>query len=117
MARKTKRVPFGENLASIRKTKGITQVELAKLAGVSQRVIAGYETVIKNPTPDIVIRLAKALKVSIDELMGFKSFSEKGYILKNKRLLKKLKALDNMPPSIQKRIIGLIDDLSGRNNK
>lgn len=64
--------------------------------------------------PDIVIRLAKALKVSIDELMGYKPTMEKEPPVKNRRLLKKLKAFDQLSLDDQKAILKHLDALSGK---
>ena len=108
------RQPFAQRLAQIRKAKGISQYALADAAGISQRMVAHYETVIQNPNPDVVVRLAKALKVSADEIMGLKPIKEKEPPLKNRKLLKRLKALDQMPPEDQKKIISHIDDLSAK---
>lgn len=103
------RTVFAERLVRIRTAKGITQIELARLAGISSRAVAHYETVGRNPPPEISVKLAKALKVSIDELMGHKALSEKGPLVKNRRLLKKMKELDELPPEDQKTILRMID--------
>ncbi len=103
------RTLFAERLVHIRTTKGITQIELARLAGISPRAVAHYETVGRSPSPEVAVRLAKALKVSIDEIMGHKALSEKGPLVKNKRLLKKMKELDELPTEDQKTILRMID--------
>ncbi len=104
-----KRTPFAENLATARKAKGLSQRELAKIVKVSPRVIALYETIIKNPTPEIVVRLAKTLDVSIDELMGHKPVKEKEAIPRN--IIKKARMLAELSPSDQKTVLGLVDVL------
>jgi transcriptional regulator with XRE-family HTH domain len=106
------RQPFAHRLVQVRKAKGISQYDLADMTGLSQRVIAHYETVIRNPNPDVVVKLAKALKVSSDELMGLAPLKEKEPPLKNRRLLRKLKVLDQFSVEDQKKIIGHIDDIS-----
>ncbi|HVN97193.1 MAG TPA: helix-turn-helix transcriptional regulator [Syntrophorhabdaceae bacterium] len=59
---------FGRNLSSARKEKGLTQEELVRLSGVAISQIRRYEADKSSPTLDVVMKLAKALGVSLDEL-------------------------------------------------
>ena len=59
---------FGTNLVRIRKDKGLTQEDLVKKSGVAISQIRRYEANKTSPTLDIIVRLVKALGVSIDEL-------------------------------------------------
>lgn len=106
------RQPFAIRLLQIRKGKGLSQYDLASLTGLSQRVIAHYETVIRNPNPTVVVKLAKALKVSADELMGIKPITDKEPPVKNRRLLKKLKVFDQLSHEDQKAVLKHIEALS-----
>ena len=58
---------YGKRLQEIRKAQGVTQVDLAKLSGVTQAVITHYETGKRTPTLERADKLAKALGVSLDE--------------------------------------------------
>ncbi len=75
---------FGENLKRIREEKGLTQKELAKLSGVSERMIQRYENGFTNPRLEAGKRIAQALNVSVHDLMTdnemfvAKSFEEYG---------------------------------------
>ena len=57
------------NLLEIRRRRGISQTELAKLAGISNGYISELENNLKSPTVEIVCKLAKALNCSLDELI------------------------------------------------
>jgi transcriptional regulator with XRE-family HTH domain len=105
---KTRRA-FAERFIRIRKAKGITQTELAKLAGVSQRVVALYETTITHPSADIVLRLARALDLSVDQLLGRRPIKIKAEISRN--TLKKAKMMEELPPDAQKSVMNMIDTL------
>ena len=59
---------FGRNLATVRKEKGFTQEVLVRKSGVAISQIRRYEADKSSPTLDVLIRLAKALGVSLDEL-------------------------------------------------
>lgn len=61
---------FGARLAELRKAAGYTQVELAEALGMSQRMIAYYESIENNPLAKILRLLAQTLRVSTDELLG-----------------------------------------------
>ncbi len=62
---------LAENLARIRKEKGLSQVELAKLAGVSKGTIGNYESGKRTRVPThIAFALAKALGVDPGELVA-----------------------------------------------
>ena len=59
-----------KNLKSIRKQKGFTQVSLSVFSGVNRVSIAKYETGKAEPNLETARKLADALGVTIDELVG-----------------------------------------------
>lgn len=60
-----------KNLPKIRKQKGWSQEKLAQEAGISYNTLIKIErSGIENPKIETVIKLADALKVSIDELVN-----------------------------------------------
>lgn len=61
------------NLESIRKEKGLTQVELAAKLNVQQSTISHIENGERNPSAELLCNLAEALGVTIDELIGKKA--------------------------------------------
>src|SRR5215472_16443611 len=63
---------FGKRLAALGKTRNLTQVQLAKAAGTTQRAISYYENEAGFPPAPAVLQLARALHVSTDELLGAK---------------------------------------------
>jgi transcriptional regulator with XRE-family HTH domain len=56
----------------LRIARGITQTQLAELIGSVQRNISHYETVAELAPSAIIIKIAKALQVSTDYLLGLK---------------------------------------------
>lgn len=60
---------FGKNLARFRKQRGLTQEQLVKLSGVGISQIRRYEADKSTPSLDAIIRLVKAIGVSIDEMV------------------------------------------------
>lgn len=60
-----------KNLSKIRKEKGLTQEGLARKANISYHTLVKIENAgIENPKIETVIKLADALGVNIDKLVG-----------------------------------------------
>jgi transcriptional regulator with XRE-family HTH domain len=61
---------LGQNIKKVRQKKKLTQDTLARIANIPYTSITKIETgVIKKPSVQSVAKIAKALGVSIDELM------------------------------------------------
>lgn len=58
------------NLRDIRKQKGLTQAQLSAVSGINRVSIAKYETGISVPSLKTAERLADALGVTVDQLIG-----------------------------------------------
>jgi len=69
---KTPRTLLGARLRDARLARGLTQEALSTRAGMStsQRQVTGYETGASVPTVATLCRLADALEVSMDWLLG-----------------------------------------------
>ena len=64
---------LAENIKRIRKKKGLTQEKLARLADISNNTLVKIEMgMAKEPTITTVRKIADALNISIDELVGRK---------------------------------------------
>ena len=61
---------LSENLRQLRETRGLSQQQLAKLAGVPRPTWASLESGSANPTLSVLVKVAGALGVSIEELIG-----------------------------------------------
>lgn len=65
---------FGERLAQVRKKKKISQDELAKAIGAHAPVIGRYERSEVKPSVEVAAKMAEALGVSLDYLVGFADY-------------------------------------------
>lgn len=102
-------VSFGERLASLRKAAGFTQVELAAELGISQRMVAYYESPAATPPANLLPHIATALGVTIDELFGR---STKRKLVKQEgdsRLRRRLLAIDKLDAADKRQVLQLID--------
>ena len=61
---------FSERLKELREENNMTQEQLAKVSGVSSRTIQRYECGTSRPRLDAAEKLAKALNISVDQLLG-----------------------------------------------
>jgi len=62
---------LAENIRSLRKKKGLTQEKLARLADISNNTLVKIEMgLAKEPTITTITKIADALDVSIDMLVG-----------------------------------------------
>ncbi len=61
---------FGESLISIRKQKGISRKDFAAQLEIPYTTLRNYETDQREPGHHLLIRMAMALDVSVDELVG-----------------------------------------------
>ena len=67
-------IEFSERLREARKLRNLTQEQLAEKADVSRVMITRYECGQVIPTVEVLVRLADALHISIDDLLGRKGF-------------------------------------------
>lgn len=61
---------LARNLRGLRDTRGLTQQQLAERAGIPRPTLATLESGSANPTLQVVVRVASALNVSVEELIG-----------------------------------------------
>lgn len=61
---------YAEQLKTERKTRRISQEELAKAIGISQAQISYYESGTNEPTISICVAIADYYGISVDDLIG-----------------------------------------------
>ena len=60
---------IGKRIKNLRNKSKYTQTELAKMVGVTKSTIAAYENDSRLPSFDVLIKMAKIFKVSIDSIL------------------------------------------------
>ena len=74
---------LGMRIRYLRKKKGLSQEDLALDSGINKNYLSDLERGMRNPTVNILEKLAVTLEVSLSELfMGIQSF-EDWYIIIN----------------------------------
>jgi transcriptional regulator with XRE-family HTH domain len=107
-ADREKDLALGRRIAALRKERGYTQTELADRVGAIQVVVSNYERGKLRPHPDMLVRLANALRVSADELLGVQPPSQNGAPV-SRRVLRRLQAIDRLPKRDQDALFRTID--------
>jgi transcriptional regulator with XRE-family HTH domain len=111
-AKKPPKSSFGERLFALRTARGLTQVDLAKVMGTTQRVISYYETKGELPTPDFLVALVRVLGTTADELLGIKPPKlSPDNTPEQRRLWKRFQRMESLPEKDQRAVIRLINSL------
>ena len=87
---------FGKNIAKFRKEKGLTQDDLVQLSGVGISQIRRYEADKSAPSLDAIIKLVKALGVSIDEMVFDKTSAIASNKIVDRELLEQFEMISGM---------------------
>lgn len=62
-------IVIGERIKELRKNSRYTQTELANLLGITKSTVAAYENDSRLPSYDVLVRMARVFKISIDSLL------------------------------------------------
>ena len=99
---------FGRRLARLRQAAGYSQREFAAEAGISQRMVAYYEKETAHAPSHLLPILAKALGVSLEQLLGLEKVKDNGR-RRDTRLWRRFSQVEKLPPLQRKPIIQILD--------
>lgn len=105
-----------QNIVKYRKVKGLTQQELADLIGLSRSGLTDIELGKNNVYGVTIVRIAKALGISADTLLGL-NVSEALETIPSLRFLKRLAIIETFPEAQKKRILRNLDDAINSHSK
>ncbi len=95
---------FGEKTIMLRKQLKWSQDELAKKIGTSGPIVGRYERDEIKPSIEVAAKLADALGVTMDYLVGT---SDK--MMLDKKLMKRIEDIENLPEDEKEKIYYIID--------
>ncbi len=95
---------FGDKIILVRKQKKLSQSELGKLADVSGDIVGKYERNEMKPSIDTARRLANALNVTLDYLVGDSDTS-----VFDTDITKRMEAIINMEVEDKKALFKILD--------
>lgn len=103
---------FGRQLAHFRQQRGLTQQEFAEELGISRELVGHYERRCENPSIEFIIKAAKILGITTDELLGVAPERDKpGPSPKAQKLAERL---SRMPRNKQAIILNMIEGAIGK---
>lgn len=70
---------FNDNLRNIRIQRGLTQTQLANALGTSQSAVAAYENNRREPSFDVIERMAQFFNVPMSSLLPSDDFVDKDF--------------------------------------
>jgi transcriptional regulator with XRE-family HTH domain len=100
---------LGKRILLLRKNKGLSQTDLAKLAGISYAQIGRYETKGAQPPAEVLKKIANALDTTTDFLINGDTDEKAMSALKDAELLKQFKEVEQMEDEDKNIIKKLID--------
>jgi len=89
---------LGQRITSYRTKAGLSQRALAEAIDVSASLVNHYEKDKRNPTPHTLIKIATALNVTSDKLLGLEEVRPSPAVYKNRvefSLLRELRLLNS----------------------
>jgi transcriptional regulator with XRE-family HTH domain len=95
---------FGDKITLVRKQKKISQSELGKLANVSGDIVGKYERNEMKPSIETARRLANALNVTLDYLVG-----DSDTTVFDKDITKRIEAIIDMGSEDKNALFKIID--------
>ncbi len=99
---------LAQQLKLIRTSRSLTQRQFGAAVGISQRMIAYYETQGGQPSVRALVKIANALNISTDELLGREEIIPKS---KNTKLMKRLARARYLPQADQRALLQHLDVL------
>ncbi|WP_129649540.1 helix-turn-helix domain-containing protein [Peristeroidobacter agariperforans] len=108
---------LGAHVTALRKSRGMTQAELARGLGVSQQAVFAYEIGERRISVLVLAKLAKVFSVSVEEMVGLSKPIRvpKGRL--SPRCIRhagRLQALSKTQQRFVIRIIDVLEDSNGR---
>ncbi|MET3982123.1 transcriptional regulator with XRE-family HTH domain [Mucilaginibacter sp. UYP25] len=96
---------LGQQITALRKKKGISQADLGKRVETSGDIIGRYERDEVKPSIEVVIRMADALEVSLDFLVG------KTDLELDSLTLNRIREVTALPDEDKKQVFMVVDAL------
>jgi transcriptional regulator with XRE-family HTH domain len=101
----------GRRLRAIREARGVTQVELAKILGIDQSNVSSIERGVRGLTIHQAVKLAKALKVTTDEILLPANGKHEAKSVDSVKLSRRMQRIAALPERKQRAVLKVLDAL------
>lgn len=102
---------LGQRIATLRKARGLTQVQLAERMGVAQQTFAHYEAGRLRLLAGALPGLAGELGVSVEELLGEAKAKRAAKRGPAPKIQQQLEAVSSLPKNDQRAVMRLLDSM------
>jgi transcriptional regulator with XRE-family HTH domain len=107
---------LGARIAELRKTHGLTQVQLAESLKLTQQMIASYEIGRRRVPASLLPDLAHALAVSVEALIGQKEAAP-GKRGPAPKLQQQMERIQRLPKAKQRFVMEMIDTVLAQQDR
>ena len=102
-------VALGERITNLRKARGITQVELAEILGVSQQTVQAYEVGRRRIQVSALPVVARTLGVPLEELFGVVRKPERSKRGPMSQLERSMERIAELPKQKQRFVVEMLE--------
>ena len=99
---------IGTRLREARKTRGLSQAEVAQKLGVHQSLVSEYELGTVRVPATVLAAFAQILGTSLDRLAGVKAAKENG-AAHDRRFIRRLEKIEKLPKRAKQALLKTID--------
>lgn len=103
---------IGERIRTIRERRGWSQGKLAEVLGAHPQNVSQIERGVRGVSLQQVVRMARILGVSTDEILGERE-QDSGGVSGDRRLMRRLRRIRELPPSRRDALLKMIDGALG----
>ncbi|MCR8934791.1 MULTISPECIES: helix-turn-helix domain-containing protein [unclassified Pseudomonas] len=104
-------VAMGSRIAHLRTVHEITQTRLARALGLSRQTFQGYEEGTRSMPVTTLVKMAFALRVPVEELLGVPSCTETPKRSLTSTWYRRLQSINELPKVQQKVVAQMLDAL------
>ncbi|MGH9389811.1 MAG: helix-turn-helix domain-containing protein [Vicinamibacteria bacterium] len=99
---------IGRRLREVRNRRAFSQTKLAQLVGITQTLVSDYEIGRLRLNAALLVKFAKALRVTADEILGLKESKENGFF-RDRRFVRRLQEIEKLSRTEKQALLKTID--------
>jgi transcriptional regulator with XRE-family HTH domain len=107
---------LGGRIAGLRKEQGLTQTQLAEVLGLTQQMIASYEVGRRRVPASLLPKIATALSVSVELLIG-QSRATPAKRGPAPKLQQQMERIQRLPRAKQRLVLQMLDGVLAQQNR
>lgn len=100
----------GDRIRVLRQSRGMTQIDLAEDLGITQSNLSAIERGARGLTVHQAVKLARALRVTTDEILNpTKAAAKSRDMMEDRRFLRRLQKVGELPERDQQALLRTLD--------